>query len=73
MLTAGYQHTCGLRPDGTVLCFGAGSAVDADAPTFALTAIDAGAYQTCGITRERGIVCWGRDNERNAGAAGPSD
>lgn len=67
-ITAGEWHTCGLRSDGDVVCWGAGQAdpnggPDLDQasppPAVKFTFISAGSYHTCGIKLDGKIQCWG--------------
>lgn len=78
-ITAGRLHTCGLKADGSVKCWGIG-ATSATTPaawdygqakppgSAALSSIAAGQWHTCGIRKDDGTaVCWG------AGQNGASD
>lgn len=71
-ISAGYQHTCGLLPDGTALCWGRnnfgqlgdGSTSASDTPVQVATgskfvAISAGGDHSCGITTTGAALCWG--------------
>lgn len=67
-LTAGYWHTCGLKTNGSVVCWGRGL-TDTDmlpdygqsAPPLGVTFsfISAGGVHTCGVTTSGAVVCWG--------------
>ena len=75
-LGPGGNHSCGIRLDGTVLCFGA-AAVNEDASAdFGQTrppsevddvfiAVASGSWTTCGIRIDGRFECWGRytDND----------
>ena len=79
-ITTGFNHTCGIRADGTGWCWGqgAGGALghggteDKNTPTI-ITGGDtwkklaAGNYHTCGIKSDDTLWCWGQDS---AGALG---
>lgn len=58
-VTAGNQHSCGLRADGTVTCWGYDSDGETDAPDGQFTAVSAGSYFTCGVRSNGTITCWG--------------
>ena len=73
-VAAGYEHTCALTPDGTVLCWGYNAsgqlgdgtttnrstpAVVSGLPNGVALAVAAGGYHTCALTPEGGVVCWG--------------
>ena len=64
---AGARHTCGIRANGTVACWGNntdgfgtyyGQSV---APSGTFTAISAGDLHTCGVRTDGTVACWGAD------------
>lgn len=71
-LSAGNYHNCGLRPNGTVLCWGNdlfGEVSDTPGENFSY--VDAGGTRSCGILEsDRTIRCWGMQhmvrNEKKA-------
>ena len=72
-LAAGYRHTCALRMDGTVWCwgsiFGAGSGLTATAiPGLAAVAdIAAGQYNVCARRMDGALRCWGQNSSGQLG------
>ena len=58
-IDAGYGHTCGLRADGTVSCWGANHLGQADAPDGQFLAVSAGGDLSCAIDRDLAVACWG--------------
>lgn len=73
-VSAGGGHSCGVRADGSVWCWGTnwigqlGNGTDQDANTPQRAGIDsdwtsvfAGLYQTCGLRTDRSAWCWGYD------------
>ena len=63
-LAVSRRHTCGLREDGTALCWGAsdpdydfGQAKAPQGEQF--TAISAGYYHTCALRLDGTALCWG--------------
>ena len=64
-VSAGAFHTCGVRDDGQVTCWGSNTDTDnnyigqADAPPGKFESVSAGAFHTCGIRENRTIKCWG--------------
>lgn len=58
-LVAGSGHTCGLRTDDTVVCWGANESGQADAPAGKFTAISASLFHSCGLRTDGAIECWG--------------
>lgn len=60
-VTAGGGHTCGLRVDETVECWGYSryGQVEVLDPTRQYTAVTAGDDYTCGLSTDKTIQCWG--------------
>src|SRR6202008_4786289 len=69
-------HSCAVREDGSVTCWGAGAAGASGFPNFAQSAAPAGSFSqvaageahSCAITAEGWVSCWGSDG---AGRATP--
>ena len=81
-VSAGEQHTCLLRADNTVWCFGdnsVGQLGDGNAPTDTsyavstglgnVSSIAAGGYHTCAIASGT-VYCWGYNSSRQSGQSG---
>ena len=60
-VTAGGAHTCGLRTDATITCWGRNREGQVDAPDGTFTAVTAGWWHTCGLRTDATITCWGRN------------
>ena len=66
-VSAGLFHTCGLRADGTITCWGAHGEDERrtetsgllNAPTGSFTQIDAGYQHSCAIRQDGAVECWG--------------
>ena len=58
-VTAGYSHACGLRSNGTVLCWGRGLNSETEPPEGTFTSVSAGDGYTCGIRTDGSVACWG--------------
>ena len=58
-VSAGRQHSCGLRIDGTVTCWGSNFHGQAVAPLGRFTAISAGFTHSCGVRTDGSVTCWG--------------
>ena len=66
-MSAGSFHTCGLRADGTITCWGAHGEderrIEAtgllDSPPGIFSQIDAGHNQSCAIRLDGAVRCWG--------------
>ena len=60
MISAGFYYTCGLRADGTPVCWGFDTvkqAVPPEGEKFRL--ISTGRKYTCGLRADDSLVCWG--------------
>ena len=68
-LSAGYDHICGLRTDGTIACWGFDYEGNLDAPEGRFTAVAVsvkdGAH-SCGIRTDRSVACWGPNDHGQA-------
>ena len=69
-ITAGENHSCGIRADNTAQCWGKNNSGKADAPPGQFTAITAGGAHSCGIRADNTAQCWG-DNESGRADAPP--
>jgi alpha-tubulin suppressor-like RCC1 family protein len=66
-LEAGDYHTCGVKTDGTIACWGAGTTNTGVYPHFGqsitpsgtFTQVSGGVYHTCGVKTDGTIACWG--------------
>ena len=58
-VSAGVNHTCVIRTDRTVACWGRNDYGQADVPFGTFSAVAAGFNHTCGIRTDRSISCWG--------------
>ena len=66
-MAAGDSHTCGVRTDGAVECWGSNSHGQIDAPEGAFTAVSTGVH-SCGLRPDGAVECWGTDEAPAAGA-----
>jgi hypothetical protein len=66
-LTSGEAHTCGLRNDGSVACWGLLQLGAGDVPASSFKQIAAGLYHGCGIRSDDGtLACWGSNLQGQA-------
>ena len=72
-VSAGGYHTCGVRNDGTVACWGLGTSGNwpqygdygQSKPPLDLgtvTQVSAGGHHTCAVRSDGAIACWGRND-----------
>ena len=77
-LAAGERHSCAIRTDRSIVCWGHNEAGETDAPSGAFTALAAGDRHSCAIRTDpgiadRSIVCWGPNLIEEEGASGRTD
>ena len=59
-VSAGGSHTCGIREDGTVACWGDNASGGSTPPSgVRFVAVSAGESHTCGIREDGTVACWG--------------
>ena len=59
----GYTHACGLRPNGSIECFGNSDYGKAASQTGAVfVQVGAGIDHSCGLKADGTAFCWGRNN-----------
>jgi hypothetical protein len=61
-VTAGSAHSCGVRTDSTVACWGFGDDGRTTAPAGAFQAVAAGDGHTCALALDGTVSCWGADD-----------
>lgn len=60
-VAAGQYHTCALRTDSTVACWGENWSGESTPPAGAFTALALGGFNSCGLRTNQRIACWGSD------------
>src|SRR3990172_7697131 len=59
-VSAGGYHTCGVRTDGTLACWGYNASGQASPPGGTFTQVSAGYYEyTCAVRTDGTLACWG--------------
>ena len=56
---AGKNHTCGIKLDDTLECWGDNTQRQTDAPEGQFLSVSAGGVYSCGIDFENQLACWG--------------
>ena len=70
-VAAGGDHSCGLRTDGTITCWGRNRDGQADAPGGQYSAVAAGSNHSCGLRTNGTITCWGAEVNNRGRADAP--
>ncbi|MCY4109710.1 MAG: trypsin-like peptidase domain-containing protein [Chloroflexi bacterium] len=60
-VSAGWTHTCRIRADGSVSCWGSNVHGETVPPPGRFRSVSAGAYHTCGVRTDDTIACWGEN------------
>jgi len=63
----GLYFACGLRSDGTAVCWGDNSSGQAKVPSGTFVQI-AATYSACGVRSNSTFVCWGCSGNDSCGA-----
>ena len=63
VIAAGGSHTCLIRDDANVSCWGSNNAQQANSPGAQVTQISAGYEHNCAITIDSTAICWGNSRE----------
>ena len=67
-VSAGFWHTCAIRTDDTITCWGNNWGGQTDAPSGTFKAVSAGGYYWCAIRTDDTITCRGRNSFGQADA-----
>ena len=72
-VSVGGLHSCGLRTDGTIACWGQDEEGESwrahrqyaltDPPSGTFSAVSAGRAHSCGLRTDRSITCWGNNGD----------
>jgi len=58
-VSTGYRHTCGVKGDGTLTCWGWNDNGQATPPSGTFRKVSAGYLQTCAMRGDGTLTCWG--------------
>ena len=67
-ISAGGTHSCGVRADNTLTCWGDNDHGQADAPAGAFQTVSAGGVHSCGLRADNTLTCWGWNGDGRADA-----
>ncbi|MCC6387225.1 MAG: hypothetical protein IT302_07585 [Dehalococcoidia bacterium] len=86
-ISAGWDHACAIRGNGTLACWGSNEELDcppwsgspcfthywgqAVAPEGWFVALDAGTFHTCGVREDGTLACWGANESFSCVPFGP--
>lgn len=60
-VSAGDSHSCSLKGDGTVVCWGNNDYGQSTLPSGTFTQVSAGGFHTCGLRGDGTVACWGNN------------
>ena len=58
-VSVGAEHSCAVRADHTVTCWGSNDDNKTDAPSGKFLTVSAGEHQSCAVRIDRTLTCWG--------------
>jgi len=67
-ITAGSEHTCGLKNDGSAICWGDNTSNQSTVPSGTFIYLSAGGFHTCGLKSDGSATCWGSNDDGQATA-----
>ena len=65
-VSAGGDHTCGVKTGGAVACWGDNEHGQARPPEGEFASVSAGANHTCGVKTGGSVACWGHNDDGQA-------
>ena len=60
-VSAGGFHTCGVKTDGSVACWGQELFGEATPPAGEFITVSVRGFHTCGVKTDGSVACWGQD------------
>jgi hypothetical protein len=70
-ISAGDYYNCGLKSDGSAVCWGLNKDDQSTVPSGTFTRLSVGGYHSCGLKSDGGAICWGNNSDGQSTA--PSD
>ena len=65
-VSAGELHTCGVKSNGSVACWGSDEYGQVTAFDYSFDSVSAGSVHTCGVRSDGSFACWGSDGDGEA-------
>jgi hypothetical protein len=65
-VSAGRTHSCAVKTDGALACWGDDQDGQATPPAGTFTQVSAGDFHTCGVKTDGTLACWGSDSSGQA-------
>lgn len=69
-LGTGAVHSCGIRDDGSLQCWGGGEDGQLDVPEGLFTDLAVGHAHACALDLDGGVQCWGRNTDGQTDLSG---
>src|SRR5436853_195937 len=66
VIGAGDYHSCGVRTDATLACWGLNADGEASPPAGTFLAVSAGGFHSCGLRANGTLACWGQNGNGEA-------
>ena len=61
LVSAGGSHTCAIRDDHSIACWGSDEDGQSTPPSGTFMQLSSGSRHTCGLRTDRTVACWGSD------------
>ena len=61
-LAVGFGHTCTVRTDSTMACWGRNTSGQAEAPGGTFKSVAIGPHHSCGLRTDGAVLCWGSNH-----------
>ena len=62
-VSAGWGHTCGVKSDGSLACWGGDGSGKATLPGGDFKTVSSGKLHTCRVRSDGSVVCWGSNQD----------
>ena len=65
-VAAGGGHTCAIKIDNTIVCWGSNSHGQATPPSGTFSSVSAGGLHSCAVRSDSTVACWGKNDDGEA-------